>query len=130
MDHALAESGLGTRMQDLTRTFHEFEKRCEARQSEIRAGSVLAHVTKRIAAITPPRALVVLRFLLNKPQNTLCFRPKLTTCSHPNSYTRSAETGEIFGLSLIEVAVHSPPRPIPRTRSIARKSDKFGWAAQ
>ena len=77
---------------------HKFEKRCEARQSEIRAGSVLAHVTKRVAAITPPRALVVLRFLLNNPQNTLCIRPKLTTRSHPNSYTRSAETGEIFGL--------------------------------
>ena len=84
----------------LTRTSHIFEKRCEARQSKIRAGSVLAHVTKRVAAITPPRALVVLRFLLNNPQNTLCIRPKLTTCSHPNSYTRSAETSEIFGLTL------------------------------
>ena len=78
----------------------QFEKRCEARQSEIRDGSVLAHVTKRIAAITPPRALVVLRFLLNNPSNALCIRPKLTTCSHPTSYTRSAETGEIFGLDL------------------------------
>ena len=77
----------------------QFEKRCEARQNEIRAGSVLAYVTKRVAAITPPRALVVLRFLLNNPQNTLCIRPKLTTCSHPNSYTRSAEIGEIFGLA-------------------------------
>ena len=76
----------------------EFEKRCEARQSKARAESVLEHVTKRVAAITPPRALVVLRFLLNKPKNTLCFRSKLTTCFHPNSYTRSAETGEIFGL--------------------------------
>ena len=83
----------------LTRMSHKFEKRCEARQSKIRDGSVLAHVTKRVAAITPPRALVVLRFLLNNPQNTLCIRPKLTTRSHPNSYTRSAETGEIFGLS-------------------------------
>ena len=77
---------------------HKFEKLCEARQNEIRAGSVLAYVTKRIAAITLPRALVVLRFLLNNPQNTLCIRPKLTTCSHPNSDTRSAETGEIFRL--------------------------------
>ena len=51
----------------------QFEKRCEARQNEIRDGSVLAHVTKRIAAITPPRALVVLRFLLNNPQRTVCF---------------------------------------------------------
>ena len=62
------------------------------------AVSVLEHVTKRVAVITPPRALVVLRFVLNKPKNTLCFRSKLTTCFHPNSYTRSAETGEIFGL--------------------------------
>ena len=84
----------------LARMSHKFEKRCEARQNEIRAGSVLAHVTKRVAAITPPRALVVLRFLLNNLQNTLCIWPKLTTCSHPNSYTRSAETGEIFGLAL------------------------------
>ena len=59
------------------------------------------HVTKRIAAITPPRALVVLRFLLNNPQSTLCFRPKLTTCSHPNSYTRSAETGSIENRPII-----------------------------
>ena len=49
---------------------HKFEKRCEARQSEIRARSVLAYVTKRIAAITPPRALVVLRFLLNTTKAT------------------------------------------------------------
>ena len=46
-------------------------------QSEIRAGSVLAYVTKRIAAITPPRALVVLRFLLNKPQKDGLFLAKL-----------------------------------------------------
>ena len=85
---------------DLARMSHKFEKRCEARQSKIRDGSVLAHVTKRVAAITPPRALVVLRFLLNNPQNTLCIRPKLTTRSHPNSYTLSAETGEIFGLEM------------------------------
>ena len=52
----------------LTRMSHKFEKRCKARQSETRAGSVLAYVTKRITAITPPRALVVLRFLLNNPK--------------------------------------------------------------
>ena len=57
---------------------HKFEKRCEARQSEIRAGSVLVHVTKRIAAITPPRALVVLRFLLNTTEETDCFCPNPT----------------------------------------------------
>ena len=51
----------------------KFEKRCEARQSEIRAGSVLAHVTKRIAAITRPHALVVLRFLLNTSDETHYF---------------------------------------------------------
>ena len=68
-------------------------------ESKIRAGSVLEHVTKRIVAITPPRALVVLRFLLNNSQKTGCFRPKLTTCSHPNSYNCSAETGEMFGLA-------------------------------
>ena len=58
---------------------HKFEKRCEARQSEIRARSVLGHVTKRIAVITPHRALVVLRFLLNSPQETVCFWPDFTT---------------------------------------------------
>ena len=77
---------------------HKFEKRCEARQSKARAGSVLEHVTKRVAAITPPRALVVLRFLLDNPKNTLRFRTKLTTCSNTNFYARSAEPGEIFGL--------------------------------
>ena len=82
----------------LTRTSHKFEKRCEARQNEIRDGSVLGHVTKRIAVITPPRALVVLRFLLNNPQNTLCIRPKLTTPCYLINYIRSAETGENFGL--------------------------------
>ena len=89
---------------------HKLEKRCEARQNEIRDGSVLAHVTKRVEAITPPRALVVLRFLLNKPQNTLCIRPKLTTRSHPNSYTRSAETGEIFGLKSKDVKTDGSSR--------------------
>ena len=76
----------------------QFEKRCEARQSEIRAGSVLAYVTKRIAAITPPRALVVLRFLLNNLQRTVCFWPNYTILFHTDTYIRSAETGEIFGL--------------------------------
>ena len=86
------------RFQGLTRTSHKFEKRCEARQSEIRGGSVLAYVTKRIAAITPPRALVVLRFLLNNPQRTVCFWPNYTILFHTYTYIRSAETGEIFGL--------------------------------
>ena len=82
---------------NVARTSHKFEKRREARQSKTRAGSVLAHVTKRVAAITPPRALVVLRFLLNNPKNTLCSWLKFPTCSHPISYVRSVETGEIFG---------------------------------
>ena len=56
-----------------------FEKRCEARQNKIRDGSVLAHVTKRIAVITLHRALVVLRFLLNRLEETVCFWPNLTT---------------------------------------------------
>ena len=77
---------------------HKFEKRCKARQSEIRAGSVLAHVTKQIAAITPPRALVVLRFLLNTTEETDCFWPNPTTLCYLKNYIRSAETGEIFGL--------------------------------
>ena len=85
----------------LTRMSHKFEKRCEARQSEIRAGSVLAHVTKRIAAITPPRALVVLRFLLNSTKETDCFWPNPTTLCYLTNYIRSAETGEIFGLNLV-----------------------------
>ena len=76
----------------------QFEKRCEARQNEIRDGSVLAYVTKRIAATTPPRALVVLRLLLNNPQGTVCFWPNYTILFHTYTYTRSAETGEIFGL--------------------------------
>ena len=79
---------------------HKFEKRCEARQSEIRDGSVLAHVTKRIAAITPPRALVVLRFLLNTTEETDRTWPNLTTPCYLTDYSRSAETGEIFGLRL------------------------------
>ena len=79
---------------------HKFEKRGEARQSEIRAGSVLAHVTKRIAAITPPRALVVLRFLLNTTKETHCFLPNPITLYYLTNYIRSAETCEIFGLVL------------------------------
>ena len=79
---------------------HKFEKRCEARQSEIRAGSVLAYVNKRIAAITPPRALVVLRFLLNSTKETHCFFPNPITLYYLTNYIRSAETGEVFGLRL------------------------------
>ena len=80
---------------------HKFEKRCEARQNEIRDGSVLAHVTKRIAAITPPRALVVLRFLLNTTEETDRIWPNPTTLYYLTNYIRSAETGEIFGLNEI-----------------------------
>ena len=89
---------LGSEMFGLARMSHKFEKRCEARQSEIRARSVLAYVTKRIAVITPPRALVVLRFLLNNPQRTVCFWPICTILFHTITYIRSAETGEMFGL--------------------------------
>ena len=56
------------------------------------------HVTKRMAAITPPRALVVLRFLLNTTEETDCFWPNPITLCYLNNYIRSAETGEIFGL--------------------------------
>ena len=79
---------------------HKFEKRCQARQSEIRAGSVLTHATKRIAAITPPRALVILRFLLNTTEETDCFWPNPITLCYLTNYIRSAETGEIFGLGI------------------------------
>ena len=79
----------------------KLEKRCEARQSEICAGSVLAHVTKRIAAITPPRALVVLRFLLNTTEETDRIWPNPTTPYYLTNYIRSAETGEIFGLTCL-----------------------------
>ena len=88
----------------LARMSHKFEKRCEARQSEISAGSVLAHVTKRIVAITLPRALVVLRFLLNSIEETDCSWPNPTTLCYLTNYIRSAETGEIFGLG-------TPPFP-------------------
>ena len=80
---------------------HKFEKRCEARQNEIRAGSVLGHVTKRIAVITPHRALVVLRFLLNSPRKTACCWPKSAIHPHSIDSIRSAETGEICGLGAI-----------------------------
>ena len=79
---------------------HKFEKRCEARQNEIREGSVLAHVTKRITAITPPRALVVLRFLLNSTEETDCIWPNPTTPCYLTNDSRSAETGERFGLGV------------------------------
>ena len=78
----------------------QFEKRCEVWQNEIRDGSVLAHVTKRIAAITSPRALVVLRFLLNTTEETDRIWPNPTTPCYLTNYSRSAETGEIFGLDL------------------------------
>ena len=78
---------------------HKFEKRCEARQNEIRDGCVLAHVTKRIAAITPPRGLVVLRFLLNTTDETHCILPNPITSFYLTNYIRSVETGEIFGLA-------------------------------
>ena len=78
---------------------HKFEKRCEARQNEIRDGSVLAHVTKRVAAITPPRALVVLRFLLNTTEETDRIWPNPTTPCYLTNDSRSTETGEIFGLT-------------------------------
>ena len=69
---------------------HKFEKRCEARQNEIRDGSVLAHVTKRIAAITPPRALVVLRFLLNTTEETDRIWPNPTTPCYLTNYVISS----------------------------------------
>ena len=68
----------------------QFEKRCEARQNLIRDGSVLAHVTKRIAAITPPRALVVLRFLLNTTDETDRIWPNPTTPCYQTNDSRSA----------------------------------------
>ena len=69
-------------------------------QSKTRAGSVLGHMTKRVAVITPHRALVVLRFLLNNPQKTVCFWQKSSIPSHSIAYIRSAETGEICGLTV------------------------------
>ena len=93
-------ASLGCETSELARMSHKFEKRCETRQNEIRDGSVLAHVTKRIAAITPPRALVVLRFLLNSTEETDCIWPNPTTPCYLTNYSRSAETGEIFGLAL------------------------------
>ena len=56
-------------------------------------------MTKRVAAITPPRALVVLRFLLNTTKETHCFFPNPITLYYLTNYIRSAETGEIFGLT-------------------------------
>ena len=63
----------------LTRLSHKFQTRCEARQNKIRAGRVLAHATKRIAVITPHRALVVLRFLLNREVRALRISLKCTS---------------------------------------------------
>ena len=85
---------------------HKFEKRCEVWQSENRAGSVLALVTKRIAAITPPRALVVLRFLLNTTEETDRVWPNPTTPCYLTNYSRSAETGEIFGIESARRSLH------------------------
>ena len=51
-----------------------------------------------IAAITPPRALVVLRFLLNTTEETDRIWTNHTTPCYLTNYSRSAETGEIFGL--------------------------------
>ena len=45
------DSSSFSRATPLARMSHKFEKRCEARQNEIRDGSVLAHVTKRIAVV-------------------------------------------------------------------------------
>ena len=99
MDYSFVCSATGFEIDThLARMSHKFEKRCEARQNEIRDGSVLAPVTKRIAAITPPRALVVLRFLLNSTDETDCIWPNPTTPCYLTNYSRSAETGEIFGL--------------------------------
>ena len=46
-----------------------------------------------------PSPRVVLRFLLNNPQRTVYFWPNYTILFHTYMYTRSAETGEIFGLA-------------------------------
>ena len=40
-----------------------------------------------------------MRFLLNNLQRTVYLWPNYTILFHTNTYTRSAETGEIFGLS-------------------------------
>ena len=104
---------------------HKFEKRCEARQNEIRAGSVLAHVTKRIAAITPHRALVVLRFLLNTTEETDRIWPNSTTHCYLTNYSRSAETGEIFRLISDPVASYGElPSSIAYIRS-AETDERF-----
>ena len=59
----------------------------------------MEHVTKRVAVTTMHRGLVVLRFLLNKSQKTVCFWPKSSTSSHSIAFIRSAETSEIYGLA-------------------------------
>ena len=48
-------------------------------QNKIRDGSVPLQLTKRIAVITLHRALVVLRFLLNRPRQAVCFRPQVAS---------------------------------------------------
>ena len=45
------------------------------------------------------RALVVLRFLPNNLHRTVCFWPNYTILFHTYTDSRSAETGEIFGLA-------------------------------
>ena len=84
----------------------KLEKRCGARQSETRSGSALEHATKRVAAITPPRALVVLRLLLNSPRKTPWFWPYLTIHFLANAYIRSAETGKILKLAVLGLLLH------------------------
>ena len=46
------------------------------------------------------RTLVVLRFLLNTIEETDRIWPNSTTPCYLTNYSRSAETGEIFGLEL------------------------------
>ena len=121
--------------QYLIRMSHKFEKRCVARQNEIRVGSVLAHVTKRIAAITPPRALVVLRFLLNTTKETDRIWPNPTTPCYLTNYNRSAETGGVFGLITRAVLRSEPPistapgqpRPVPCPARISQKTSGLDY---
>ena len=101
----------------LARLSRKFEKRCKARQSETRAGSVLEHVTKRIVAITPHRALVVLRFLLNRFQKAACFWSNPNTYCFLNTDIQSAKTGERFGAEAVKYGVNS-------SRSFARPIDE------
>ena len=105
----------------------QFEKRCEARQNEIRDGSVLAHVTKRIAATTPPRALVVLRLLLNNPPRDGLFLAKLhNPLSYIHIYPFSRNRVESRGGAVsCSGPVSTPPLIIPDVRvSRIRLSDQ------